>query len=187
MILGQESLIRILAYYHININKNYTNNDIPNEIELACMVAKLFEARKIAEIDVINHFSSKYCLSTMDGNNKKTSFLPYQSNNHNFNSSTSNNKNNSTNSNNNSNSNNSNNNDPNKNNRNIKTNFERLQLDCEVAKIGEQVYIYIVYIVYYYLYILYTPNYICIHTICIYTLITLPIYLTNYIGICQSF
>lgn len=120
--LKKDSLIKILSYYHIPIHQH--ENEIPNNIELACMVAKLFEARKIAEVDVINHFSNKYCLSTMDGNNRKHGFLPYDNTTHNFNSQ-SNSKNVSI---------------PNKNNRNIKTNFERLQLDCEIAKIGEQVY-----------------------------------------------
>lgn len=67
--MGKASLIRILAYYNIRVDHS-SLHDLPSENDLAVMVAKLFEARKIAEADVVDHFAAKYCLSTMDMNNR---------------------------------------------------------------------------------------------------------------------
>jgi hypothetical protein len=105
--LGRDSLIKLIDHY----NKGYVKVQTYDlsETDLAIMVAKLFEMHQVSEVDTLDHFANKYCLSTMDSNNKSGG--KYASNRNNIITSR----------------------------HSQNTNFERLQLDSEIAKVGEQV------------------------------------------------
>ncbi len=109
--LNQESLIKILACYQIHIDRS---QEIPSHQDLVVMAARMFHTRKFAEQEVVDKFAAKYCLSTMDINNNNAHLHATISNFSGNKQSGSG---------------------------NLKTgvNFERLQLDSEPAKVGEQV------------------------------------------------
>lgn len=100
--LGKESLLRLLKHY------SKEGLSLPadiSRIDLASRVAKIFLAHHPMELNTLDHFAAKHCLSTMDinirsgrggaGSGKSQS--------------------------------------------QIETNFERLKLDAEPARVGEQV------------------------------------------------
>ena len=106
--LGRDALIKLIQHYNKGYVKVHTFD--LSEVELAIMVAKVFEMHQISEADTLDQFATKYCLSTMDSNNKSNVKYATTNRNNIINSRHS-----------------------------QSTNFERLQLDSEIAKVGEQV------------------------------------------------
>ena len=70
--MSTESLIKMLAFYGVPAKKDSTQS------ELACIVARMFEARSIAEGEVVDVFASKYCLSTSEPIDRKRHYTREQ-------------------------------------------------------------------------------------------------------------
>ena len=93
---------------HYSKDNKYVSPDM-SRIELAATVAKIFDMQHPMELDILDHFASQHCLSTMDVN-IRTGNKPSV-----------------------------NGSGSGKTQAQIDTNFERLKLDGEPAKVGEQV------------------------------------------------